>query len=761
LLQTADGALWVGGPGTEILRIDYETPRWVTLHDLNFYCEGPTGTRWFLHRDGRVVASEGQDWTTYGVEDDVIDTPVALHGTRRGEIWVAGSHAGTAATARFDGRTWTRFIHDQFSWAVEWRAIFESADGSMWFGAAVDSSGPARHRAGILQYQNGQWIHHHQPGRAPEGADDNDLAVLLPATQRPEPIGKFLMLGESSDGRLWAGRNLVVFRERARWSIYTPPDGVRLGILETMFTTREGDLWVGSRQFGALRYRDGRWESFQNKDQLVANTVRSLAQTIDGSIWAATDRDISRFDGRTWTSNILPAELAVPHESGSLKSSAREQIWINRFPSEWMRRAHPSLSQSGAPATEFWTRGYTYANLPPETNLVAVPATVSQPGNLSAFWSGVAAWREPDLPLQYSFRLDGGAWSPFTTERGQAFFTLAPGRHRLEVRARDRDFNIDPTPAVREFVVLPPVWQQGWFIGLMIACAIVITAQGLRVHLDRAHLRRANRGLAAEVSERQRAEEALRKLNLELDQRVRARTAQLEATNKELEAFSYSVSHDLRAPLRSIDGFSRALLEDYLERLDDEGKDSLQRVRAAAQRMGYLIDDMLALSRVTRDEMSVRPVDLSSLAESIAKELAEREPERRVAFTITPDIVASGDARFLRLALENLLGNAWKFTAKRAEATIGFDAKREDGTLICRVFDNGAGFDMQHAGRLFEAFRRLHADTDYPGTGIGLATVQRIINRHGGRVWAEGHVDVGATVYFTLPEQSVLPPTEI
>ncbi len=242
-----------------------------------------------------------------------------------------------------------------------------------------------------------------------------------------------------------------------------------------------------------------------------------------------------------------------------------------------------------------------------------------------------------------------------------------------------------------------------------------------------------------ELVERRRVEDTLRE-----------RTLQLEAINKELEAFSYSVSHDLRAPLRTIDGFSQILLEDYAGKLDAEGRDSLCRVRAASQRMEQLIQDLLTLSRITRCDIHRRTVDMTALARGIAAELKQRDLDRQVDFLIEEDVAVNGSDGLLRVLLENLLGNAWKFTSKRARAQIEFGTTQQDGTRVYFVRDDGAGFDAAYTERLFGAFQRLHSRTEFDGTGIGLATVQRIVHRHGGRVWAEGAVEQGATFYFTL-----------
>lgn len=261
-------------------------------------------------------------------------------------------------------------------------------------------------------------------------------------------------------------------------------------------------------------------------------------------------------------------------------------------------------------------------------------------------------------------------------------------------------------------------------------------------------------GTNTDINEKREAAEEIRKLNAELEQRVAQRTAELETSNKELEAFSYSVSHDLRAPLRAIDGFSNALLKNYSDKLDERGDDYLHRVRAAAQRMAQLIDDILGLSRATRTEMHLQRVDLSEMAKEILGEFKKSQPERHVEIEVTQGLIVDADSHLLRIAINNLLDNAWKFSSKRDVAYIEVGAIEQNGERVYYVRDNGAGFNPTYADKLFSAFQRLHAENEFPGTGIGLALVQRIIRRHRGRVWAESAVDQGATVYFTLGEAS-------
>jgi len=269
--------------------------------------------------------------------------------------------------------------------------------------------------------------------------------------------------------------------------------------------------------------------------------------------------------------------------------------------------------------------------------------------------------------------------------------------------------------------------------------AVIAGGRVVRVH-----------GIIADVTDRKLVEEELRALNAELEQRVAARTADLEHANRELESFAYSVSHDLRAPLRAVDGFSKALLDGYAQKLDDDGRHYLERVRAGAVRMGNLIDGILRLSRLSRRRFERVPVDMSALAREVVADLNDADPDRRVEVEIQDGLHAEADLGLVRSVLQNLLANAYKFTSKTAHPLVRFGAVEQDGVPVYFVADNGAGFDMAHAKDLFRPFHRLHRESEFPGDGIGLATVARAVHRHGGVVWAHGAVDHGATFHFSL-----------
>jgi signal transduction histidine kinase/ligand-binding sensor domain-containing protein len=501
LVEASDGALWVLGQGQEALRLDYGTPRWTTHEGLRFQCEAADRSNWFLASDRGVVrqlsladqVEESERWIRYGPEDGLMDRPATVIATKAGGLWAAGKHGALPASAWFDGALWHMTVHPELGEtadaAADPGAFLGATDGSIWFGAG-GYAGSGRGRGGVLQLRLGSgqagrhldWEHH-----------------------RPPVVPRKSISGivETGSGEIWvvARRNVSRYDGQA-WLAIAAPEELLWSFITSAHATPTGSVWIGTRMAGLYHHRDGAWFRYGAKDGLADDHITSIVDADGGGIFAGTPRGISRFDGQAWLKHAIPSGLPPVSRLG-LRRSLDGAVWIN------------SRSTSG----KLCTIRMMPDGAPPETRLALSSSEVPSGGDVSPSWQGVDPWNvTPADRLQYAWRVDGGAWSAFSTARSTVLAGISKGEHLIEVRARDLDFNVDPSPAQASFVVLPPMWQNPWFLGLMAILSGAILLQTGRTLRRGRSLRKSNEALKAEVAQRIQVERERSQLDISLQE---------------------------------------------------------------------------------------------------------------------------------------------------------------------------------------------------------------------------------------------------
>jgi PAS domain-containing protein len=450
LLQASDGALWLACRGRNAVRFDPTDRAWQTYDRLTYQCEGDSGSSWFVTWDSTVVVRNREAWTEYGVQDGLMDRPREVFADRSGTIWAAGSHAGQAALAFFSGGEWRLQIHPELGGEVGRTGVCVARDSTLWVTGTRATPGEAlaigRRRAGIWSVVRGPaWL--------------------------PQVYG----MVETADGRIWFGGKRLYWLADEEWHQVTKlGDMAESTWFDALLGTRNGQLWVGTRHYGAFHFSGGVWTRYDVSDGLPSNRIEGILETTDGSIWLSTGAGVCRFDGTVWASGVLPDSYRSP----VMREDADGRVWAG--------------SRSYAPNREA-----------PETWLITDREQVTSRSDVLLAWRGADPWdRTQSSGITYSRRMNGGPWSAFSGETSWALLDAPSGSHRFEVRARDLDLNVDPTPALLEFTVLPPVWQQGWFIGMVLLFVTGIGLQSGRVVARGRRLRRANEELEARVAAR-------------------------------------------------------------------------------------------------------------------------------------------------------------------------------------------------------------------------------------------------------------------
>jgi signal transduction histidine kinase/DNA-binding response OmpR family regulator/ligand-binding sensor domain-containing protein len=771
LFQSREDKLWIGGVKSKVYLLDYSRTQWLTYRDLNFQCERNYAEYWFLDVHGRAVQNRGDQWIRYDTTDGLMDAPVRIIATGQGQLWAAGSHRGTAATAFLQGNRWIRRLHPNLSWGIDYRAVFEAKDGSIWFGAAVDLDEEKEQVGGVIQLlnpldQNKRWIHHRP--------DESGI-------KQTNAYG----IGQSKDGSIWmGGGNLYRFDGR-QWA---KSDQMMLRQFVNIVASTDQLLLVGSRYYGVFLFDGQEWRQYDTNSGLTSNTIISLYASSDSSIWAATENDIAHFDGKTWINHIFPAEMNMNLEGGAILGTSDGALWLNQSSREWKRRALRSHKPSGEALRSFVTYRYLPDRHPPETKLEIFTREVASEGNTIISWTGEDFFETTNSDqLTFSYRLNGGKWSDFSSERHRTFFNLRNGLYTFEVRARDLDLNIDPSPARFEFEVLPPVWRQTWFQLLLLAFLLVIGIFEFRIINKKRKLEKLNVALQTinqklkkksekiqtqnqEILEQQeqilRQKAALEKINEGLADRNREiqlqrdkleeMVVQIEELSKSKINFFTNISHELRTPLTLILG--------PVERLHQQG-DSLsdtekERFYAIIERNAYrllkLINQLLEMRRIENNTLELKLCEgnLAAFLSDIVGSFDNLAAERKIRLSFENQCCNHAPARFdadkMEKILANLLSNAFKHTPAGGSISVRL-SKQENGYFQITVQDTGEGIDKETLEHIFKRYYSASGDTQ--STGIGLSYIKDLVSLHHGRIEVSSTAGRGARFSISLPAQ--------
>lgn len=714
IVEDGQGVIWMAGMAQVAASLDYKTGRWQSYDNLHFQCETRDGRLWFLTSEYKLVCFDGQVWSEFGSEDGVMDQVNGLIEMQNGQLWAFGTHDGVAATEVLDGQRWVkRHLHTNFADGVHPGAVAESDLGHLWIGAGSKANGSGHFLGGVMQFDGQKW-HHFAP---------------------PETPHYVYGLGQFRTGEMWAGGSSLRRFDGEKWSaVLGPPELVRWGAsgtIDVMVIDQQGSTWLGTRGYGIFQYDGEHWIRHNVQNGLADNTIKAIHETSDGDMWVGTNKGVSRFDGHTWTTHALPSELA-PIANYGLRVGRDGAIWINR---------------SGT----FETIRYMPDQEAPETRMVEWVPEVAQPGNVTLSWQGADLWeRTASEDLQYAWRLDEGAWSAFAYHTSKTLLEVASGHHTFEVKARDRDFNEDPIPAKVAFTVIPPVWQQTWFLGLMLLLVGGIGLQTFRVITRDKRLQLANVTLGEQ--------------NRDL---AEARAA-AEAASESKSAFLANMSHEIRTPLNAILGYARLLLRKGA--LEEDTRHSIGTIESSGTHLLALINNILDLSRIEsgRIELEQADFDLVALLGDIRAMFAVSCQEKGIIWQVgwfdedghersLPEALnVYGDVSKLRQVLINLVGNAVKFAPGghiQLQVSRLPDEKlpMHQNRYRFDVVDDGRGIHPEDQAAIFEPFEQGHHGTRAGGTGLGLAIARRYIQLMGGELNLESEMGKGSRFFFDLP----------
>lgn len=726
LYETRNRNLYIIGLGNEVWRIDLSTDRWATFKGLNFQTEDKSGNKWFITVDGAVVKSDKgmKNWVRYTSADGVIDVPVVVFVSRNGNIWVAGSEKQIAATACFDGHRWTKQVHPKLGWGIDRRAVFEASDGSLWFGSASDVLFDIGQKGGLVKYTN--------------TSDPDNLKFEYYYSNDNFRLTAVYGIGQSADGTIWVGQ-LGFYKlppKADKWVRVLNPVGLNASFIDCIQSSSKGDLWVGTRTNGVYFYngKTRKWKHYGVDEGLSSNTIVNIYVKSNNDVWVVTNRSISHFDGKNWTKNSYHNYLKPKMDGTSIHAVKDGGIWVSQNLPAWYRKALYKDNFLGSSYDEYTTTRYFPDKLPPETIITFAQEKIAQPGNVILSWTANDPWKStPVEQIQYSYRIDDNEWSPYTYKTSDIFLSQSSGYHTFEVRARDGDMNVDPTPARVEFYVVHPIWAQAWFIVLILTFLSIIAFFII-------HLYKRNK-IIEEMSE----------------------------TKVRLFA---NISHELRTPLTLIIGPLVKVLES--PSLNEDVRKTLNLVNKNCHRLLRLINQVLDFRKMEAGQLRFKPQkgDIIAFLKEEVSVFEEYAQSKKIILSFNSGIDTLPtwfDTDKIEKIMFNLLSNAMKFTPHCGSVSITVSERKAGKThsrdlglkhlvkfsnwLDITVKDSGVGISKANLGKVFDNFYQVQdpAKTAVGGTGIGLSVAKEMVEIHGGRIRVESSEGIGTSFFISIP----------
>jgi signal transduction histidine kinase/DNA-binding NarL/FixJ family response regulator/ligand-binding sensor domain-containing protein len=736
LFEASNDRLWIIGRGGKVCSVDLGFQEWLTYAGLNFECETKDGVQWF--RTGEISQAIAHDmhsgqWLRYGLEDQLIDTVYLLFHSSHGLIWAVGRHEGRAAFSVFDGKKWTRFLFPEFAEIIRPNGVFEASDGTVWLGAQGRKLDFLPNAGGALQFKvtenrGVELVKHHSP------ADGFPYYVTA--------------FAETTDGSIWLG-STVVRRVRKDGSIERFPDLQGENVV-AMTIDQEGALWIAKEFFGVCRWKDEAWTVFaldEGLDDLKLNGIQTLS---DGSLLVSGEK-IKRFDGTSWVDGMDSKRFGMSSRWSTIKTSRKgELIWLNYI------RFERKMSEIVPESKSICTIRHRMETEPPDTQIDRYLERVSPPGNTLISWSAHDPWSSTlREDLRYSWRLDGREWSPFSGETSQMLLNLSSGPHVLEVRARDRAFNVDPTPARVEFTVVAPVWRQPWFVMMVFlfsGAIAVLTWLLLRTRERHLQERQAERE-AFLVKQQADREEYLLK---QQDERER----HLLEVDRIKTGFFTNISHELRTPMTVVAGRLEAF---FHSEPDEKRRSSLLITLRNAQRVSTLITQLLDFRKIEEGKLKVEATQgdlVPPLREWVAS-LQVLAEQARITLSLNCAEEFRGEFDFdkLQKICTNLISNAIKYTKAGGEVRVCLnvvgrersqtfppsdaDSAGRSATVPALQFtveDDGIGIPEKHIKNIFDRFYRVSEASMAAGAGIGLNLTKELVDLMGGTIQVESPI---------------------